>query len=104
MSGMVKTWIRVRATQQRLGTSNKELEAEVRDLTRAKQELTDRIQNLETIVVSQTWGVLQDRGLSPEEKERRLDSVTRREIAPPDPTTANQNRAEQLAAQLRISR
>ena len=104
LSGMVKTWIRVRATQRTLGSSTKELEREIRDLTRSKQELTERIQNLETIVVSQTWTVLQERGLTPEEKERRLDSVIRREVAAPDPTSTNQDRAEQLAAQLRISR
>jgi hypothetical protein len=101
LAGTVKTWIRVHATQRRLGTSTHELEKQIGDLTRSKQQLTERIQNLEAIVVSQTWGVLQERGLSPAEKELKLDAVTRREIAAPEPTDTNQRLAERLASRLR---
>jgi hypothetical protein len=104
LAGTVKTWIRVNATQRRLGSSTDELERDVAALTRARNELIERVQNLEAIVVSQTWGVLQDHGLSPAEKERKLEAVARREIAPKDLTETNQNRAEQLASQLRVSR
>jgi hypothetical protein len=101
LAGTVRTWIRVQASQRRLGVSTNELEAEVAALQKAKQELTDRVQNLETIVVSQTWGVLQDRTLSSPERDLKLGAATRHEVAPHDHGDENQRRAEQLASRLR---
>ncbi|HEV3458143.1 MAG TPA: hypothetical protein VHG32_16375, partial [Thermoanaerobaculia bacterium] len=69
-------------------------------LAKAKAELTERVQNLETIVVSQTWGALQDRGLSPAERELKVATAAHRELGPADATAANQQRAEQLARRL----
>jgi hypothetical protein len=88
------------AKQRAMTASTHELETEVAELTRAKAELTERIQNLETIVVSQTWGVLQDRGLAPAEKELRLATAAHRELGAADNAPVNQQRAEQMARRL----
>jgi hypothetical protein len=100
LSGAFRSWLRVRAKQQVLGASTRELEREVADLARMKAELTERIQNLETIVVSQTWGVLNDRNLQPAERESRLVTLAHRETSQADSTQVNQQRAEQLAQRL----
>nr|MDP9122105.1 hypothetical protein [Acidobacteriota bacterium] len=69
LSGTVREWIKVSARQRDLGTSTHELEKDVTELRQDRTALLERIQNLETIVVSQTWGVLQDKGLSPAAQE-----------------------------------
>jgi len=97
----VRRFMVFQAKQRQLGASTKELEQDVAALVKAKAELTERIQNLETIVVSQTWGVLQDRGLPPAERELRVATVAHREMGPPDAAAANQHRAEQLANRLK---
>jgi hypothetical protein len=101
-SGTLKTWMRVRATQAQLGSSTHELEREVAALTSARAELLERIQNLETIVVSQTWQVLQDTQLPAAEKQLRVATVAHREFSADESAAAaaNQQRAEQLARRL----
>ena len=92
-----------RAQQRQLGASTTELEKEVAALSRAKAELAERVQNLETIVVSQTWGALQERGLSPAERELKVAAAAHRDMGPraaDDAAAANQQRAEQLARRL----
>lgn len=92
------------AQQRQLGASTNELEQRVAALTRERSELAERVQNLETIVVSQTWGALQERGLSPAEREIRVATAAHRELKPDDSAAAaalaNQQRAEQLARRL----
>lgn len=88
------------AKQRVMTASTHELENEVAELTRARAELTERIQNLETIVVSQTWGALQDRGLAPAERELRVATAAHREMGPPESAPVNQQRAEQMARRL----
>jgi hypothetical protein len=100
LSKTVRGWMVFQAKQRQLGASTKELEQEVAALAKAKAELTERVQNLETIVVSQTWGALQDRGLSAAERELKVATAAHRELAPPDAAAANQQRAEQLARRL----
>jgi hypothetical protein len=100
-SKVMRTWIRFRETQRKLGVSTVELEREVVALTRSRDELIERLQNLEAIVVSQTWSALHERDLPPAERELKVASAVRRELAPPDPSTANRQRAEQLASRLR---
>jgi hypothetical protein len=109
LSGTFREWLRFRAKQRELGASTRELEKEVADLARAKGALTERVQNLETIVVSQTWQVLQDKGLSAAERELKLATAAHRELGAPDAHAtdaaraadiANQQRAEQLARRL----
>lgn len=100
MAGMFKEWLKVRAKQRDLGASNHDLEKDVATLQKENATLNERLQNLEAIVVSQTWDVLHDKALPPEDRERRVATVAHRELAPPDRATADQQRAAQLARRL----
>jgi hypothetical protein len=103
LSKTVRSWMVFQTKQRQLGASTKELEQEVAALSKANAELTERVQNLETIVVSQTWGALQDKRLSPAERELKVATVAHRELASPadsEIAAANQQRAEQLARRL----
>ncbi|MBW8874149.1 MAG: hypothetical protein JF614_04235 [Acidobacteria bacterium] len=95
-----RSWLRFQATQRQLGTSTHDLEREVAGLRQANETVLERLQNLEAIVVSQTWDALHDRGLAPAERELKVASVARRELKAPDASAANQQRAEQLAQRL----
>ena len=95
-----REWLRFKATQRQLGVSTEGLEREVAEMRRTNATLLERIQNLEAIVVSQTWDALNDHGLAPAERELKVASVARRELRPPEPSAANQQRAEQLARRL----
>src|SRR4051812_15630603 len=95
-----REWLRFKATQRQLGASTVELESEVTALQKTNESLLERIQNLEAIVVSQTWDALNDHGLAPAERELKVASVAHRELRPPEPSVANQQRAEQLARRL----
>ena len=95
-----REWLRFAATQRRIGASTTELEREVADLRRTNDVLAERLQNVEAIVVSQTWDALHDRGLAPAERELKVASAVRRELREPDAGAANQQRAEQLARRL----
>jgi hypothetical protein len=101
LSKVLRDWVKVRAQQKSLGVSTTELEKEVADLQRERGAILDRLQNLEAIVVSQTWDAVNDRSLPPPERELRVASTVRREIAAPSAETVNQQRAEQLARRLR---
>jgi hypothetical protein len=100
MAGVLREWIRVNAQQRNLGASTDELEKEVAVLKQEREGILDRLQNLEAIVVSQTWDALNDRGLPPAERDLKITSTVRREIAPPDTEALNRQRAEQLARRL----
>jgi len=95
-----RSWLRFQATQRQLGASTHDLEREVAGLRQANETVLERLQNLEAIVVSQTWDALNDHGLAPVERELKVASVARRELKPTDPSAANQQRAEQLAQRL----
>jgi hypothetical protein len=101
VAGTFKEYMKMRAEQRQLGTSADELEKTVAALQSRERELLDRVQNLEAIVVSQTWDVLHDQRLSAPEREQRLESVVRREVQGPDPETLARQQAEQLARRLR---
>ena len=67
LAGTVKEWLEFKAKQDRLGHSTHELEETVRTLQGALEEseaererLTERVQNLETIVTSQAWDALHE--------------------------------------------
>jgi hypothetical protein len=100
LSGTFRQWMRSRATERQLGTSTRELEGEIAALTKTNQELNLRLQNLETIVVSQTWRVLGDPNLAPAERNLQLATAAHRDLGPTDIAQANQQRAEQLARRL----
>ncbi|HSS79365.1 MAG TPA: hypothetical protein VLV54_21770 [Thermoanaerobaculia bacterium] len=100
LAGTFKEWMKFKATQRQLGASTDELEREMAEVRKLNEALQERVQNLEAIVVSQTWDALHDHGLSAAERELKVASVARRELKPPDTATANQQRAEQLAHRL----
>jgi hypothetical protein len=99
LMGMFKQWLRFKERQNQLGTSTNNLEKLVAELRQRDQALAERVENLEAIVVSQTWDVVQDKTLSPVEKEYRLASVAHREMAPPP--VADSQKAEVLARRLK---
>jgi hypothetical protein len=99
LSGVIREWIKVRATQQSLGSSNQHLETTVAELRAREQEMAHRLENLEAIVVSQTWDAVTDRSLPPVEKELRVASAAHRELAPPP--APDSQKAEVLARRLR---
>jgi tRNA A37 N6-isopentenylltransferase MiaA len=101
LSGSFKTWLKIKAQQRVLGTANRELEQEVAALRQERNALHQRIENIEAIVVSQTWNAIQDHSLPPAEREMRVASTVRREVAPVASGPSNQQRAEQLASRLR---
>lgn len=100
LAGTVKEWLKMRARQQQIGTSTREIEKTVARLEARERELLDRIENLETIVVSQTWDAVHDKALSPAERDLRVASTVRRELKPAETDEANRQRAEQLARRL----
>lgn len=100
LAANIRRWMTFQAKQRALGASTSELEKEVAELARARAELTERLQNLETIVVSQTWGALQDKGLSPAQRDLEVATAAHRELRQDDAAAANQQRAEQLARRL----
>lgn len=100
LSGAFKEWLSFKAKTRALGNSTSELERELAAVRQREGELIERLQNLEAIVVSQTWGALQEKGLSQPDRERKLASAARRELANPDAGDFNRQRAEQLARQL----
>jgi len=100
LTGAFREWLRFSAKQRALGASTTELEKDVETLTRTIAAQQERLQNLEAIVVSQTWDAVNDRALSPSERELKIASVAHRELSAPDPGAVNQRRAEQLARRL----
>lgn len=98
-AGTVKEWLRFRTRQQQLGHSTNHLEKEVEELRRRERELVDRLENLEAIVVSQTWDVVHDKSLPPAAKELKLASVAPHEMGPPP--VPDSQRAEVLARRLK---
>jgi len=99
VAGTIKTWMKLKAQQQSLGASNRELERDVAELRKDRASLLERLENLEAIVVSQTWEALQDHSLPPPERERKVASTVRRELGPAA-APSFQQRAEELARRL----
>jgi hypothetical protein len=95
-----RSWLSFQATQRQLGTSTHDLEREVASLRQTHETVLERLQNLEAIVVSQTWDALHDHGLTLPERELKVAAAARRELKAPDASAANQQRAEQLAQRL----
>jgi hypothetical protein len=103
LAGMVRDTFKMRTRQRSLGASTTELEKDVAALTKERDAILERLQNLEAIVVSQTWDAVHDKALPPPERELRIASAVRREVATADSASveaANRQRAEQLARRL----
>jgi hypothetical protein len=94
-----KEWLRFKARQTQLGSSTENLEKVVSELRAREREMAHRLENLEAIVVSQTWDAVTDRSLPPVEKELRVASTAQRELAPPP--APDSQKAEVLARRLR---
>jgi hypothetical protein len=100
LAGLLRDLFKLRAKQQVLGTSNRELEKVVEELRQTNQTLAQRVENLETIVVSQTWNVLNAPGASEAERQQRVATAVRQEVHAPATEEMNRQRAEQLARRL----
>ncbi len=104
-AGMFKEWLKFKKNQRELGTATDHLEKVVEDLRARDQEMQRRLENLEAIVVSQTWDAVTDKTLPPPVKELRVASVAQREMSAPVPHREGQGpdteRAEALARRLR---
>src|SRR3982750_5061952 len=96
---VARTWVRLKAEQKTLGASNHELEQEVTALQKDRATMLARLENLEAIVVSQTWEAVNAHSLPPPAKELRVASTVRRELGTA-PAPSYQQRAEDLARRL----
>ena len=99
LAGAFKEWLKFRDKQHQLGNSTDNLEKLFAEFRQREEALVERIENLEAIVVSQTWDVVQDKTLAPEDRELRVDSVAHREMPPPP--VPDSHKAEVLARRLK---
>lgn len=99
-AGLVKDLLKIRAKQQDLGTSSRELEKEVAELRQTNQTLAQRVENLETIVVSQTWNAVNAPAATDAERQQRLAATLRHELPAPATEEMNRQRAADLARRL----
>ena len=100
VTGFLKQWVMMRAQQRTLGTSNRELEKKIERLEQANAEYAQRFENLEAIVVSQTWSAVAEPGLPEADRQRRLAAATRQEPHAPAAEELNRQRAAELARRL----
>jgi len=101
--GAFQQWLRFKAKQEKLGTSAAELTGVVQDLTerlesseRNRRKLEQRIQNIETIVTSQMWDIVQSQegtASAPKIPDSRIDL--------PEDTYLEQEQAAEIARRLR---
>jgi hypothetical protein len=92
--------LRIRVSQTVLGKSSRELEQTVDELKRKNQDLAQRLENLETIVVSRTWEAIHQPDLSEGDRQRSVASAIQREVQEPSSEEVNRQRAAQLARRL----
>src|SRR5262245_4592219 len=97
LAGFARQWLKVRTQQRALGASNQELEQKVERLERESAENAQRLENLEAIVVSQTWGALQEPGLSEADRQRRIVAARPHEVHAPSAEELNRQRAAEIA-------
>ena len=98
-AGMWKELLKARAQGNRLGSSTQELEREVSAMKSERAALLERVENLEAIVVSQTWGALHDKTLPEPVREQHVAAVAHRELGR-DLGLSDQQRAQLLAQRL----
>jgi len=99
-AGMLNSRLK-RRDQQRaaLGAANLELDRKVQRLEQSNSEMARRLENLETIVVSQAWSAVQAPGATDAERPL-LVAVAPHEVRAPAGEEMNRQRAEQLARRL----
>jgi len=100
LSKTATKWVALRAEQRALGTSTHELERKVERLERTNAEAAQRIENLEAIVVSQTWSVLGKPELPEAVHQHQLAAATRQDLRTPAAEELNRRRAADLAGRL----
>jgi hypothetical protein len=100
LSKVATRWLAFRAEQRALGTSNQDLERKVERLERANAESAQRIENLEAIVVSQTWNVLGKPELPEAVHQHQLAAASRQDLHAPAAEELNRRRAADLAGRL----
>jgi hypothetical protein len=93
-------WAQLRTEQRALGTSNHDLEQTMERLERAHAEAAQRIENLEAIVVSQTWNAVEKPGLAAAVHPHRLEGAGRPDLRAPAMEELNRQRAADLAGRL----
>ncbi|HBL29393.1 MAG TPA: hypothetical protein DD490_21385 [Acidobacteria bacterium] len=96
----LRDFLRLQAQQRVLGTSNRELEKTVEELRQTNRQLSQRVENLETIVVSQTWNAVHASAVSDGERQQRVAAAVRQEMHAPPAEDLNRQRVEQLARRL----
>ena len=97
--GFAMQWLKLKAQQRALGTSNRELELKVERLEQANAEYAQRFENLEAIVVSQTWNALPEPRLSEVDRHRPVVG-SRQEPHAPAGEDINRQRVADLAHRL----
>jgi hypothetical protein len=100
LARVFRDYIRLQTQQRALGSSNREMEKIMEELRQTNRTLGQRVENLETIVVSQTWNVLNAPGASEAEHQQRVAATIRHEVPAPATEEMNRQRAEQLARRL----
>ena len=100
LSRFATQWIKVRAESKTLGASNRALEQKVELLEQANADYRQRLENVEAIVVSQTWSALQESGFSEPDGGRRIVAARPHEVQTPAMEELNQQRAATLARRL----
>jgi hypothetical protein len=100
LSKTITKVLALRAQQRALGTSNHELELKVDRLERAHAETAQRIENLEAIVVSQTWNVLGKADVPDPVHQHRIASASHQDLRTPAAEELNRQRAADLASRL----
>ncbi|MEM6646856.1 MAG: hypothetical protein AAF730_11445 [Bacteroidota bacterium] len=105
LMGGFSEWLKFKSKQQKLGTSTRELEDQVvqleRDLQAARADrdaLARRLENIETIVTSQTWDALHDPGVA---QQQLAASQARLTLPEPDEGPSDADRIAQMARRVR---
>lgn len=100
LMGGFSEWLKFRSKQEKIGTSTSELEEHTRVLREKleaseeeRQRLTERVQNLETIVTSQAWDTLHE---APQQEAFR-DGRASRDGEETGPQPGDPEKAEKLA-------
>jgi hypothetical protein len=101
LAGAFKEWLKFKEKQAQLGTSADELERALAASKHHQEALQRRVENLEAIVTSQMWDVLNDTSMGETERENRLVRM-RAEMDAPAHEDNDARRVEQMARRLRV--
>ena len=111
LAGAFKEWLQFKQTQNQLGTSTEQLEKKVEMLERAlevsegnRNQLTERIQNLETIVTSTEWDSLEEYQIEDKAKlsakANKTPSLLAEDVPLKQDASQRMNKAAQIAKRL----